>query len=118
MYMDALGKQIDFLHFDLQRQQGSQMYQKLFRLNPADQNKRITFTFPLDKGYGFLLRRFGGQYTMQDDQAPLVAILPPIVYIELDDTTRGRTWQDKPYPARLVLTQADQGYSTGQYRYI
>lgn len=114
MYMDALGKQIDFLHFDLQRQQVPQMYQKLFRLNPADQNKRITFTFPLDKGYGFLLRRFGGQYTMQDDQAPLVAILPPIVYIELDDTTRGRTWQDKPYPARLVLTQADQGYSTGQ----
>ncbi len=114
MYIDAMGNDIDFLHFDLQRQQIPQMYQKLWRVSIGQQNDRLVFTLPLDKGYGFLLRRLSGQYTMQDDIPPLQAVLPPIAYIELFDTTRGRTWQNEAYPARLVLTQADQGYSTMQ----
>lgn len=114
MHLDAMGKEIDFLHYDLQRQQIPFMYQKLFRVIIGEQSKRLEWTIPLERGYGFLLRRLSGQQTMQDDNPPLAADLPPIAYIELIDTTRGRTLQDLPYPIRLVLTQADQGYSTAQ----
>lgn len=114
MYLDALGKEIDFLHYDLQRQQIPQLYMEWFWVHPSDQKKTLTWTLPLNKGYGFLLRRLGGQYTLEDMVPPLVDALPPIAYIQLFDTTRGRTWQNTPYPQRLVLTQGDVGYNTAQ----
>lgn len=109
MYMDALGKELDFLHFDLQRQQVPYIYYKIFQIVPTTQAQRVTWTIPLDKGYGFLLRRLGGIYGLINSEAPN-ANIPPLVNIGLFDTTRGRTWQDINYPLRLVLTPGDQGY--------
>lgn len=109
MYLDALGKEIDFLNFDLQRQQIPYIYYKIFQIVPTTQAQRITWTIPLDKGYGFLLRRLGGIYGLINSEVPN-SRYPPLVKIELFDTTRGRTWQNESYPLRLVLTPGDQGY--------
>ncbi len=102
---------MDFLHFDVQRQQVPFMYYKRFQVTPGiAQQLPIVWTIPLDKGYGFLLRRLSGQAAKLQPEESKV----PVVSIKLFDTKRGREWQNVAYPRRLVLTPGNIGVSSPQ----
>ncbi len=88
--------------YDDYRQQVPYFYYKRFEIdfNSANLGRSNIWSFALDYGYAYLLRRLSSQWPIKDD----IATPQTELDISFFNMIRGSKYQDKPYPLRQVTT--------------